>query len=223
MPAKFVFEREFPATADRIAPLEAKEPTLTVSEHRRIAAAAVAGARSEAYIHGRTEAQAEETARLADAMERIGARLEALARELSHIEAAASAEAVRYAHGFALKLAGRLMDQTPLAQIEDAARAIFDDLRGQPHVAVRVAPALADQAKDKLGAIGRERGFEGRLIVLGEPEIALGDVRIEWADGGIVRDRAQAERALAAGVERALAAGPANQHPPIFGDSNSGA
>lgn len=205
--AKFIFDREFPATPDRIVPLEQKEPTLTLSEHQRIMAAAVAGARTEAFVEGRLEGEASAAARLAEALERVDRRLADVGAEIAVIEEAAAAEAVRFAHGFALKLAGRLLDQAPMAQVEDAARAIFDDLRGQPHVAVRVAPELADAAKEKLSAIARERGFDGRLIVIGEPEIAEGDCRIEWADGGIVRDRAAAEHKLAAGVARALDAG----------------
>ncbi len=209
MPAKFVFSREFPATPDRIVPLETREATLTMSEHRRLLEAAVAGARAEAFVEGRLEGEADSAARLAAAMEQVSAKLEILSVNLGAIEAAASAEAIRFAHAFALKLTGRLLDAAPMAQVEEAARAIFDDLRGQPHVAVRVAPEMVDAAKDKLASISRERGFEGRLIVLGEPEIAPGDVRIEWADGGIVRDRARAELGLAACIDQALAAGAA--------------
>jgi flagellar assembly protein FliH len=206
--AKFVFTREFPAAPNRILPLETKEPTLTLSEHQRIAAAAVAGARAEAFVEGRLEGEASAAARLAEIMEAIDRRLDAVGADLAAVEEAATAEAIRFAHGFARKLAGRLLDAAPMAEIEAAARAVFDDLRGQPHVAVRVAPGLVEAAKERLTAIGRERGFEGRLIVIGEPEIAAGDVRIEWADGGILRDRAgaeAAERAIAAGGVRAAA------------------
>ena len=46
-------------------------------------------------------------------------------------------------------------------------------------------------------------------MVLAEPEIALGDCRIEWADGGIVRDRAATEAAIGEAVGRYLGARPA--------------
>jgi flagellar assembly protein FliH len=49
--------------------------------------------------------------------------------------------------------------------------------------------------------MSRERGYEGRLVVIGEPEIAPGDARIEWADGGIVREQKHIDEA----VEQALA------------------
>jgi flagellar assembly protein FliH len=45
-------------------------------------------------------------------------------------------------------------------------------------------------------------GFSGRLVVMGDPEIALGDCRLEWVDGGLVRDRA----ATAAEIDRRIAA-----------------
>jgi flagellar assembly protein FliH len=205
--AKFIFQREFPATSDRMMPLETKEPTLGISEHEILMAAAVASARQDAFLMGKLEAENEQTARLAEAMEQVARMLDLLRLELDGIQASASHEAIHFAHAFGRKLAGKLLDAVPLTLIEQTARAIFDDLRGQPHVAVRLAPDLVDAARDRLTAIAREKGFEGRLIVMGEPEIPPGDVRIEWADGGIIRDRVQTEQTVAAGVERALASG----------------
>ena len=45
-------------------------------------------------------------------------------------------------------------------------------------------------------------GFSGRLVVMGDPDIALGDCRLEWVDGGIVRN----EAAIAAEIDRRIAA-----------------
>jgi flagellar assembly protein FliH len=205
--AKFIFQREFPATPDRMVPLEKKEPMLGISEHEALMAAAVASAREDAFLMGKQEAETEQTARLAEAMEQVARMLDMLRLDLDGIQASASYEAIHFAHAFGQRLAGKLLDSVPLTLIEQTARAIFDDLRGQPHVAVRLSPDLVDAARERLVAIAREKGFEGRLIVMGEPEIPPGDVRIEWADGGIIRDRAQTEQTVAAGVERALAAG----------------
>jgi flagellar assembly protein FliH len=208
-PQRFIFGRAFPDTPDRILPLETREPTLTVSEHERLLAAAVASARQAGFTAGKVEADDEATVHLARAMDSVALNLELMRGELDGIQAMASAEAIRFAHQFARLLAGELMDAAPLKLIEAAAMRIFDDLRGQPHAAVRVSTDLVDAAREKLQAIARDRGFEGRLVILGEPEIAPGDVRIEWADGGIVRDRAAAERMLGESVARALAAGEA--------------
>jgi flagellar assembly protein FliH len=204
---RFTFTRAFPETADRVVPLETKEPTIALGEHERLLAAAAAAAREAGYAQGRADADGDIAAHLARTMEGVAMNLELVRSDLDGIAAQASVEAITFAHLIARQLAGRLLDAAPLAQIEDAARQIFDDLRGQPHVAARVAPELADAAKEKLQKIARDRGFEGRLIVLGEPEIAMGDIRIEWADGGIVRDRAAAERLVDDCVTQALAHG----------------
>jgi flagellar assembly protein FliH len=210
---KFTFGRTFPETPDRIVPIEKKEPTITVAEHQRLLAMAAAASRQEGFIAGRAGAEDAATARLARAVDQAALALDALRADLDAIQAAAAADALTFAHGMARRLAGRLMDDAPMALVEDAARRIFEDLRGQPHVAVRVADELLEPARDRLQAIARERGFEGRLILLGEPEIAVGDVRIEWADGGLVRDRAAAEERMAEAVAQALAAGRTNRTP----------
>jgi flagellar assembly protein FliH len=205
--AKFAFTRAFPDTTAKFVPLEEKEPTLSVSEHQKLLALAVADARTQGYLEGQDQARQEETARLARAMESVAMAFDGLRQELAGIEQAATDEALRFAHDLARAMAGRLMDRAPLETIAGVARDIFEDLRGQPHVAVRVAPELSDAANELMRGLARERGFEGRLIVMGEPEIAPGDVRIEWADGGIVRDRARVEEMVAGSVEKALAAG----------------
>jgi flagellar assembly protein FliH len=210
-PQRFTFDRAFPETPDRRVPIEKKEPTITVAEHETLVAMAAASARQDGFLAGRAEGDDAANAHLARAMDQVAMALEQLRFDLDGIQAQASAEAIRFGHEVGLRLAGRLMDDAPMALIEDAARRIFEDLRGQPHVAVRVADSLMEAAREKMQAVAREKGFEGRLIVMGEPETAVGDVRIEWADGGIVRDRAGAELRMAEAVARALASGRINQ------------
>ena len=65
--------------------------------------------------------------------------------------------------------------------------------------------SMPPPAKSSTASPGRS-GFEGRLVVLGEPGIALGDCRIEWADGGVNRDTAAAEAAIGEAVARYVSA-----------------
>ena len=48
--------------------------------------------------------------------------------------------------------------------------------------------------------------YEGRLVVLGEPSVGVGDCRIEWADGGINRDAGAADGAIGEAVARYISA-----------------
>ena len=65
---------------------------------------------------------------------------------------------------------------------------------------VRVQDGLVEETEALMRRLARERGYEGRLVVLGDPDLALGDARIEWADGGVVRERARIEAEIDAAV-----------------------
>jgi flagellar assembly protein FliH len=194
--AKFMFDVDFAAGS------EPARRTITPAVHE----AALAEARATAYRDGVAAALAQSEARAAVALERIAAGLEALARQLAAIEARLEAEAVEVAVAVARKLAPELIAREPLAEIAALARGCFAQLIAAPHVVVRVSEALHTPAREKLEATARLHGFDGRLIVLGEPEIAPGDCRIEWADGGIVRDRAATDAAIVEAVNRYAAA-----------------
>jgi flagellar assembly protein FliH len=53
--------------------------------------------------------------------------------------------------------------------------------------------------------MAKQSGFAGRLIVLAEPELAVGDCKIEWADGGVVREAAAIDAKITELVERYVA------------------
>jgi hypothetical protein len=68
----------------------------------------------------------------------------------------------------------------------------------------RWRPSRVDQAR-----LAQESGFAGRLVVLGEPDIAPGDGRIEWADGGFVIDAQRLSQLVEQAVDgRLRPAGP---------------
>lgn len=80
------------------------------------------------------------------------------------------------------------------------------NLAGVPHLVIRCHPDLADAIRDAATAQIASSGFAGRLVVLGEPDIRLGDGRIEWADGGLVRDIAGISHEIDRQISRYLAA-----------------
>ncbi|MBY0610753.1 MAG: hypothetical protein K2P80_01080 [Beijerinckiaceae bacterium] len=205
---KFSFEREFDRGSTSPIVQKQPEPTLAMSEHEAALREAEAKAFLRGHVEGAAAARLEEEARLARALEGMTAVLRQSAERLGHIETQASGEALRFAIEFAGMLSGSLVAERPIGPIAAAARQVFGDLRGVPHVAVRVAPDLVEPAREALSRIAREIGLDAKMIVLGEPEIATGDCRIEWADGGIVRDQALLKSKLDDAVTRALAQPP---------------
>lgn len=146
---------------------------------------------------GRLQAELQAQARLSDAMTRLALSAAGLLASADAREAEREAQAVELAMLIARKVAGDALDAQPLIGIGEAARTALQHLRGVPHLVVRVHDSLVDEAETLVKRLARERGFEGRLVVLGDPETLPGDARIEWADGGVVRERARIEAAVA--------------------------
>lgn len=170
------------------------------ADARSAAAIAEAEARAHArgLAEGRAEAQTQAQARLADALTRLGLAAAGLINQSDARDAEREEQALTFAVALARTIAGDALETRPLAAVEETARSALQHLRGVPHLVVRVNDSLVDAAEELVTRLARERGFEGRLVVLGEPDLPPGDARIEWADGGVVRERARIEEAAVA-------------------------
>jgi len=197
--AKFMFDVDFAPDNPAERPIAPAEHVLKLAE-----------AESRAFRDGFATAEKEGTAvaerRTAIAFEHIGDALNRLAGGLADIERRLEAEAVEVAVAVGRKLAPELVSREPFGEIAALATECFKQLVAAPHVAVRANDALHQVARERLEEIARARGFEGRLIVIAEPEIAVGDCRIEWADGGATRDMNAIEAAIAEAVSRYIGA-----------------
>ena len=169
-----------------------------------------ADAESQAYRNGfaagEAKVQAEAAQRTAAALTVIADGMARIERALSGIETRLETEAVEVAVAVGGKLAPELIAREPFAEVAALATDCFRHLVKTPHVAIRVGPDLYDDAKHKLEEIAAARGFEGRLMVLSDDTLVAGDCRIEWADGGVTRDRAATETTINVCVTRYLGA-----------------
>ncbi len=197
-PAKFLFDTDFSATD------KARE-----RQNQAEIAARVAAAEARAYQAGfdaaMQEARAESDRRVALALEEIAIGIRGIASRFSGIENRMETEAVDVAVAVARKLCGALIAEQPLGEITALVSDCFSHLVSTPHLVVRINAALYDVAHERIERLAKQSGFEGRLVILAEPEIASGDCRIEWADGGVVLDRAAIETKISELVGRYLA------------------
>jgi flagellar assembly protein FliH len=198
-PTKFLFDVDFAGGADR-------KPMLALAEHALKLAEAEAAAHRRGYADAQADAKVEADRRVAAALEHIAKGIADAGAALQAIETRLECEAVEVAVAVARKLAPALLAREPFAEIAALAADCFRQLVASPHIAVRVNDALYATAREKLDEIVRARGFEGRLVVLAEDDIALGDCRIEWADGGINRDDAATDAAIGEAVAGYLSA-----------------
>jgi flagellar assembly protein FliH len=194
---KFLFDTDFAGTGE----CKSTGATIALTEHALKVAEAETAAHRRGYADAQSDAAIESGRRVADSLEQIAAALVVANRALAAIETRLECEAVEVAVAVARKLSPALIAHEPFAEISALASECFRQLVTAPHIAVRVNDALYAMAKEKLDDIARTRSFEGRLVVLAEPDIAIGDCRIEWADGGINRDSAATEVSIAAAVD----------------------
>jgi flagellar assembly protein FliH len=186
-PAKFLFDMDFSA------PDKARERPATASEIAQKVAAAEARAYRDGFDAAQREAKAESDRRAALALEGIGMAIQAIASRFSGIEARMETEAVDVAVAVARKLCSELISSEPLGEITGLVRDCFSHLVSTPHLVVRINESLYEVARERIERLAKRSGFEGRLVILAEPEIPSGDCKIEWADGGVVLERAAIE------------------------------
>jgi flagellar assembly protein FliH len=197
-PAKFLFDVDFSEKAAKAKPATPAEISAQIAE------AATSGY-ARGFAAAQREAEASDARRMAIALEQIGQAAAAIVAGLDVIERRVETEATEVAVAVARKLCAELLAREPLTEIA----ALLDDslrhLVAAPHLVIRVNDAIYDPAKSRIEALAHRLGFEGRLVILAEPELGTGDCRIEWADGGIARDRAATDARIGELIGRYLA------------------
>ena len=183
-PAKFLFDMDFSA------PDKTRERPATSAEIAQKIAAAEARAYRDGFDAGQREAKAESDRRTALALEEISIGVQGIATRFSGIETRMETEAVDVAVAVARKLCTELIAGEPLAEIVGLVSDCFSHLVSTPHLVVRINDSLYEAAHERIERLAKQNGFEGRLVILAEPQIATGDCKIEWADGGVVLERA---------------------------------
>ncbi|WP_370677956.1 FliH/SctL family protein [Pleomorphomonas sp. PLEO] len=216
-PARFLFDNDFSAPASRA---DGSPTTVMIPEPEHLARLTEAedAAYQRGLAAGRESAEAQaadrtarEATRLSDEAQRLASAAQSILAVLDTERARIEADAVRLAETVAIKIAGSLVDRQPRERILGLLEDCFSPLRAAPHLVIRLSDTDAEPIQSELKRLVAERGFEGRLVVLGEPGMARGDCRIEWADGGIVLDHA----AIIAGIEAAIA-----RHLPVTEPTN---
>lgn len=195
--AKYLFDVDFAA---------GEKPTITMVEHERRRADAKSQAYRQGFNAGEQQAHQEATKRMADALSVIADGLGRLDSALTAIETRLETEAVEVAVAVAAKLAPALIAREPFAEIAALATECFHHLVSTPLVTVRIAADIHETAKGQIEEIARSNGFDGRLTVISDESLAPGDCRIEWADGGIIRESTATASAIDETVARYITA-----------------
>ncbi|MEH2512142.1 flagellar assembly protein FliH [Nitrobacteraceae bacterium AZCC 1564] len=202
-PAKFLFDVDFAAPAQD--PNAAKEHVLTAEEIAKQVADAEARGYRAGFDAAQHEAKLLSDRQMAQALAGIESSVATIAKNFAAVENRMETEAVEVALAVARKLCAELMAAEPLTEVTALVSDCFRHLTSTPHIVVRINDSLYDSARERIEQLARRNGFEGRLVILAEPDIPTGDCKIEWADGGVTLDREAIETKINELVVRYLA------------------
>ncbi|WP_119167982.1 FliH/SctL family protein [Algihabitans albus] len=234
---RFLFDTSFDAgsasaSARRAAPESTSGPSIDTAAAAALKEAAVEEARAEGYQAGLAEGEAagrksgfeegrakgQEEARDAGAQEVASAltliehRLQTLIDQKAEATVEAESLALTVLRSALAKLYPVWAQRHGLTEIEALLGNCLARLSDEPRVVVRVADSLYDALDERLSDLARKSGFEGKFVLLSEPELPHGDLRVEWADGGAERDATGTATAITEILDRALGNDPASSH-----------
>ncbi len=201
---RFLFNEDF--AAPRLPDPEPVElvpeiPKVELEYHLDELKAQTARAHEEGYAQGIRAGEVRSAERLAEEAGRLVAIARSLIASLDGDRLAIEKQAIDLALEAARHLSAGLVSREPLEPIRAILAASLGSLRKAPHLVLRLAAEDTEAVKVHVDRIARETGFEGRIVILGEADLLRGDCRIEWADGGIVRDSRRLSEEIEAAVQ----------------------
>lgn len=182
-PLKFTFDTAF-GTRSENQQLNEVLPVITQDE--------VDAARTQGFIQGRedgiAEAKGQFNVELKASFEKISVGLD----ELISSQTAEAEKIAQYSENLALliaqKIAKNALSNYPLDQIKALISECLSHVNLMPHLVIRLNQEIVQTTQEQIQPIIDEKGFEGKLILLGEENIEPGDCMIEWADGGVAHN-----------------------------------
>ncbi|MBX3431254.1 MAG: hypothetical protein KF779_16830 [Hyphomonadaceae bacterium] len=192
---KYAFETEFAPDGEIV-----REPP------KRITAEEVQAAGSDGYERGKNDATAQAERRTAAALEAVADAASAVLTRLEAESHAMRTEAARVALAAARKIAGAALDGFGAERAAQAIEAAMDALRHQPRLVVKLPSELADELKPRITEMCETHAYASAVMVRAEPGLKAGEVIIDWSDGVITMDPADAAKRIEDLIDAALAA-----------------
>ncbi|MCE7998796.1 MAG: hypothetical protein HEP70_08055 [Rhodobiaceae bacterium] len=161
-----------------------------------------AEARAEGAADALASVEAQTREANAAALAQIATAASTALSDLAQAKNGVRADAAELAFSVARKLADALLAAQPAKEIEAVIHECLKHLNREPRLVVRINDALVDDIQDSMQQAAAERGMAEKMMVVGDPTIALGDCEIEWSDGGVTRSRAELEESAAEIINR---------------------
>lgn len=185
--ARFNFDLDLAQTTRKAKLMEEGDIELLISQARE-------QGYQEGHTNGENSVLSQSSLRIAAAAEEIAAKGANFLSLLEEAQKHHLVQSTQLAASVGNKLAHHLIDKNPTAEIDALIQDCLTSLGKTAHLVIRCNEQLSDQVQEIAQNHAQQAGYDGRLIIMGEPDIDLGDCRIEWSDGGLARNFSQIEQ-----------------------------
>lgn len=165
----------------------------------------ILAARSEGFAQGQADANASIDRASGEALRAIASLMQMMLGRLSDEANSLRADAAEVAVAAAKTVATTALDAFGEEAILDIVTTAVAQLRDTPRLVVRVSPELSSAIEERLIGCAREAGFNGEILVRGDPDAQNGDCTLDWGDATITHNRASAFEAIDLAAQKWLA------------------
>lgn len=191
---KYAFDTEF-----------APDGAIVKDAPKRLTPEEIAAECAAAYERGKQDAVAQAERHTAAALQALADAASGVLTRLEAESQAMRAEAAQVALAAARKIAGAALDSFGHDRSAAAIEAAMDALRHQPRLVVKLSPAAADVLKPRIAEMCETHAYAGAVLVRAEPDLRAGAVSIDWSDGIVHMDPAEADQRIQTLIDAALA------------------
>lgn len=152
---------------------------------------AVERARKEGFDAGRgigrqeAAAEAAETDRLrkVKALEEVASGIDSMFRTADEYVSALEKQVLSFVLAVFEKIVPEVMDTRARVRAETEVRAALAVALGTSGLRIYLSPVACEEMAEKLEESARQLGHNGRVEISPDPELELGDARVEWDNG----------------------------------------
>ena len=116
--------------------------------------------------------------------------------------------AISVAYSITKKLFPRQEKEQGLPEIEAMVADVMGRIIDKPSLTIRVNSELAEPLRTAMGGMPESGAYDGKINLIADGEMPVGDVRINWSNGGMERNSSQLWQEINAVIEQNINAAP---------------
>ncbi len=123
-----------------------------------------------------------------DTLNAIDASLKELLARSQNDSQTAFTTAVGFAMAVCRKVVPALSEKNAVGEIQGLLEKNFHFLKDEPKISLRLNPFLADKIKPVLADLVKKESYAGKIAVIRDDSLPVGDCHVEWKNGGLQRN-----------------------------------